>query len=373
MLNNSIKIFENNNFKVKTKIESDGSIGINAKDTAIGFGLTQIKNNKEYIRWTTLNKYLNEFGYSQQVGKDDFIPESLFYLIGMKTNNEIAQKFQAWLAVEVIPSIRQYGAYIAPDADKEIVDKLEKFSKYRIKRTFSNSSKNNIESLYNDFLEFIPTMRATDAITAIGSAIRGIEDFRASTDSDAYKMLTLEKIKELTDIRAMKQNRVNGAIKSHKTRKINRLSNFAARMEDEAIALENQLQEWIDYANSLYPLEEEFIEIPIHPFSFNYMYDVIDEDKNIKKRSKDYNTWIHIFPKVDWPELNPNKYYQVFLEFEHIEAFDTDNFIKSIIDQIVRDTNLTDDNSIVDIKAKTTAYVEDYKYGLIRVCIRELN
>ncbi|MBS6006894.1 MAG: hypothetical protein KIB43_08015 [Clostridium baratii] len=373
MINNQIKIFEKDNFRVQTKIESDGSIGISAKDTAIGFGLTQIKNDKEYIRWVTLNKYLKEFGYSQQVGKDDFIPESLFYLIGMKTNNEMAQKFQTWLATEVIPSIRRYGAYIAPDANKEIVDKLEKFSKYRIKRTFTNATKENIESLYNDFLEFIPTMKATDSITAISSAIKGITEFRTNTDSDAYKMLTLEKIKELTDIKATKQNRVNGAIKSHKTRKINSLSNFAARIENEAIELENQLQEWIDYANSLYPPAEEFIEINYHPFSFNYMYEKIDEDNDIKERTKGYNYWIHKFPSTKWPELNPNKYYQVFLEFEHIEAFDTDNFIKATIDQIVRDTNLTDDNNIIDIKVKTTAYVEDYKDGIIRVCIRALN
>lgn len=374
MLNN-IKTFEKDNFKVKTKIEN-GEVLFDAATVAKCLGLTQVKNNKEYVKWERINSYINNFNVSPQVEKikkGDFIPESLAYFLAMKANNDTAIQFQIWLSKEVLPSIRQYGAYIAADADKGVVDKLEKFGKYRIKRTFTNASKNNIESLYNDFLEFIPTMKATDAITAIGSAIKGISEFRANVDSDAYKMLTLEKIKELTDIKATKQNRVNGAIKSHKTRKINSLSNFAARMEDEAIALENQLQEWIDYANSLYPPEEDFIEIKYHPFSFNYMYEKIDEDNDIKERTKGYNYWIHKFPSIDWPELSSNKYYQVFLEFEHIEAFDTDNFIKATIDQIVRNTNLIDDNNIIDIKAKTTAYVEDYKDGLIRVCIRELN
>lgn len=370
MINNQIKIFEKDNFRVQTKIESDGSIGISAKDTAIGFGLTQIKNDKEYIRWTTLNKYLNEFGYSQQVGKDDFIPESLFYLIGMKTNNEVAQKFQTWLATEVIPSIRRYGAYIAANADKEVVDKLEKFSKYRIKRTFTNATKENIESLYNDFLDFIPTMRATDSITAISSAIKGISDFRANVDSDAYRMLTLEKIRELTALKATKQNRVNGAIKSHKTRKINTLTNFAARIENEAIALENELEEWKQYANSLYPAAEDFITIPVHPFTVNKMY-ALGRYKE-KVRSIEYNNWINNFPKVDWPKMESNKFYAIYLEFEHLEKFDTDNFSKSIVDQIVRETGV-DDSNFICIYATTTNFVDNYNDGKIHVCIKELS
>lgn len=31
---------------------------------------------------------MKELGISQEVAKDDYIPESLFYLLGMKANNE---------------------------------------------------------------------------------------------------------------------------------------------------------------------------------------------------------------------------------------------------------------------------------------------
>lgn len=44
-------------------------------------------------------------------GKDDYIPESLFYRLGMKASNARAEKFQNWLAMEVIPSIRKNGGY----------------------------------------------------------------------------------------------------------------------------------------------------------------------------------------------------------------------------------------------------------------------
>ena len=45
------------------------------------------------------------------MSKGDFIPESLFYLLGMKAENKAAQEFQRWLAVDVIPQIRKTGTY----------------------------------------------------------------------------------------------------------------------------------------------------------------------------------------------------------------------------------------------------------------------
>ena len=58
-----------------------------------------------------MNGYCSELGFSQQIGKDDYIPESLFYMLGMKASNKVAQEFQKWLAVEVIPSIRKTSSY----------------------------------------------------------------------------------------------------------------------------------------------------------------------------------------------------------------------------------------------------------------------
>ena len=78
----------------------------------------QIKNNKKYPKWERVNGFISEFGNSPLVGKDDYIPESLFYLLGMKANNDVAKKFQMWLATEVLPSMRKYGMY----ATDELLD-----------------------------------------------------------------------------------------------------------------------------------------------------------------------------------------------------------------------------------------------------------
>lgn len=114
---NEIEVFKNNELGMQARMitNPDGSISISAEDTAIGFGWiqTQNKNGKEYIsvRWERMNGFSAECGFPHSWGKDDYIPESLFYRLGMKANNVIADRFQNWLAFEVIPSIRKTGTY----------------------------------------------------------------------------------------------------------------------------------------------------------------------------------------------------------------------------------------------------------------------
>lgn len=111
---NELKIFNNDELgiSVRTILNEDGSISINAEDTAIGFGWTTVaKSGNEVVRWARVNEYCSELGFSQDVGKDDYIPESLYYLLGMKASNERALKYQKWLAMDVIPQLRRTGTY----------------------------------------------------------------------------------------------------------------------------------------------------------------------------------------------------------------------------------------------------------------------
>ena len=115
-----VQLFINKELELEVRAikNEDRSISLNAEDTAIGFGWYQIKNNKKYPKWERINGFISEFGNSPLVGKDDYIPESLFYLLGMKANNDVAKKFQMWLATEVLPSMRKYGMY----ATDELLD-----------------------------------------------------------------------------------------------------------------------------------------------------------------------------------------------------------------------------------------------------------
>ena len=110
---------------VRGFVDNNGTAMLNAEDVARGFGFTQVKSGKEYVRWETINGYLAEFGFSQHVGKDDFIPENMVYRLGFKASNETAQAFQAKLADEVLPSIRKHGMYATDDTIEQIMNNPE--------------------------------------------------------------------------------------------------------------------------------------------------------------------------------------------------------------------------------------------------------
>lgn len=93
-----------------------GTAYLNAEDVTRGLGFTESKGGVEYVRWRTVNHYLREFGFSQDVAKDDYLPENMVYRLGFKASNEVAQKFQAVLADEVLPAIRRHGAYMTDQA-----------------------------------------------------------------------------------------------------------------------------------------------------------------------------------------------------------------------------------------------------------------
>ena len=95
--------------------ENNGIVYLNAEAVAKGLGFTQTKNGAEYVKWERVNGYLSEIGFSPLVGKGDFIPENVFYRLAMKAKNETAERFQAFIADEVIPTIRKTGGYVAND------------------------------------------------------------------------------------------------------------------------------------------------------------------------------------------------------------------------------------------------------------------
>ena len=110
---------------VRGFVDNNGTAMLNAEDVARGFGFTQVKSGKEYVKWERVNGYLADFGFSPVVGKDDFIPENMVYRLGFKASNETAQTFQAKLADDVLPSIRKHGLYATDDTIEQIMNNPE--------------------------------------------------------------------------------------------------------------------------------------------------------------------------------------------------------------------------------------------------------
>lgn len=141
--------------------ENDGTAYLKLETVARGLGFTQEKNGVEYVRWDRVEGYLTEIGFPHKWGKDDFIPENAFYRLAMKAKNEVAEKFQAKVADEIIPSIRKHGGYIAgqesmtddellekailvaqrkiAERDRIIVQKQERIEQMRPKEVFADS------------------------------------------------------------------------------------------------------------------------------------------------------------------------------------------------------------------------------------------
>lgn len=101
--------FENNLFQLEVKTENGESL-FDVETVARSLGFVETKSDKEYVRWRTVNGYLKKY-LSQEVAKNDFISEPMVYKLAFKANNALAEKFQDWLATEVLPQIRKHGMY----------------------------------------------------------------------------------------------------------------------------------------------------------------------------------------------------------------------------------------------------------------------
>lgn len=75
-----VKLFEKRElgFRVRTILNLDDSISVNAEDTAIGYGWTQEKNGKTYVKWERLNSFCRELGFPQKWGKMITFPKACF-------------------------------------------------------------------------------------------------------------------------------------------------------------------------------------------------------------------------------------------------------------------------------------------------------
>lgn len=110
----TIQKFENNLFQLEVKTENGDSL-FDVETVAKSFGISRVAaSGNEVVRWDRVNKYLGDT--YPQVGTGDFISEPMVYKLAFKANNALAEKFQDWLANEVLPSIRKHGAYMTDDA-----------------------------------------------------------------------------------------------------------------------------------------------------------------------------------------------------------------------------------------------------------------
>lgn len=105
---------------------------LSLKDVAWGLGFARkTASGNEVICWEEVDRYLSEIGVSSY-RHNDYIPENIFYRLAMKATSKTAEKFQALVADEIIPSIRRIRDCISDqlsDQLKNIQETIEMLQK----------------------------------------------------------------------------------------------------------------------------------------------------------------------------------------------------------------------------------------------------
>ncbi len=99
--------------------EKDGIAYLRLETVARGLGFTEIKNGIEYIKWRRVETYLRELSFATCGERPEFVPESVFYMLAMKANNETAHRFQWRIANDILPTLRRTGTYSLPGVKPE--------------------------------------------------------------------------------------------------------------------------------------------------------------------------------------------------------------------------------------------------------------
>ena len=122
MINSEVQVYSNEKIDLPVK-EVDGQVYFDAEAAAIGLGISQLAHSgNEVVRWERFNKYLGiPTSGDGKIGKGDWITEPQFYKLAFKANNEVAEKFQDWVAEEVLPAIRKHGVCFKPVTIDEFI------------------------------------------------------------------------------------------------------------------------------------------------------------------------------------------------------------------------------------------------------------
>ena len=148
------------------------------------------------------------------------------------------------------------------------------------------------------------------------------------------------------------------------------------KIKDKIRSLENQGKGGVRAsatrkANKEKAVYSDWIELPIHGFSTNFLYSVGKHGKMV--RSEAYATWREKFPHELIPSsltlwsmgVDIDKPLGIEAQFVAKEKFDVDNFSKSLIDAIFENYG-DDDNLVQETKCTRIGTCEHYSEGLIR-------
>ncbi|MHA7767754.1 phage antirepressor [Bacillus atrophaeus] len=164
-----LQTFKNEIFEVAAKIEND-QILFDIEQVARNLGFTTVaKSGNETIRWSRVNSYLPS--NSPRVAKGDFIPEPLVYKLAFKASNEVAEQFQDWLAVEVIPTIRKTGGYVNHGNEEQFIKNYFPSFSDEVKQAMVLDLRSQNNKLTNQIEQNKPKVLFADSVASASTSI----------------------------------------------------------------------------------------------------------------------------------------------------------------------------------------------------------
>lgn len=303
------------------------------------------------------------------------IPEGDIYRLIIGSKLPEAEKFESWVMDEVLPELRKHGGYVTENVDEDYL----KYTYARLKTTFTNCPIENLTEVYEECMVWnkknktrIPyaknSKKRSDATHTISDSkimimqkvISTLEDRNLSLCENNKFGLIAEvdnTIKQIKDDIKIQHNKSNGAKIAGKTKKI------------------NKLQDEVNYHN---PNLEDFLEIPIHAYSSNYMFESYIYNGKISTRKSDgYKKWIDNFPndliRDSFGDIDLNKPTKLWLKFDALAKFDRDNLVKATQDQIVRALGFNDDNNIELGLVQVNKKIDKYSEGKIYILLKNID
>lgn len=367
--NNEMIIFNSKEFgQVRTVSINDESYFV-GKDVAEALGYADTnKAVKQHVDKEDL-KVCNRKGYGDLYptlwdNENDFankvlINESGVYSLIFGSQLDSAKAFKKWVK-EILKQLRTTGVVILEHATEEAIDYQTKYGRYRIRKTFSEST--DMRATYEEYaslskierdakridnkdrikncktiLDVIETRLAENVTTMRGSEVLALRELALDIQSDITRL----------------HNKANGGIKSAQTKKIQQLEEELAMTQDDN--------------------EDDFYFIDRHPFSFNFQYSY---SSNGVVKSAAYCRWINNlnleeYLPEDMPDVDFTQPMRITLLYGHRKGMDTINFSKSIIDQVAQYYDF-DDELVVECSESLHEYVNNYNDGYIYLKIENV-
>lgn len=286
-----------------------------------------------------------------------FLTEAGLYEILFQSRKPIAKAFKKEVK-GILKELRKTGVVITESATDEAIDFNKKYGKYRIRKTFTEST--DIRATYEEYaalskierdckridnkdrirnckaiLDVIETRIAENVTTMRGSEVLALRELALDIQSDITKL----------------HNKLNGGKKSAMTKRIQQLE-----AEDE-----------IDF------FDGSFYCIHRHSYTANRLTDVKD---GRKVKAAGYKVWLSRLNLSDFipeelPNVNFNEKLRLTLGFVSVQTMDLDNQIKAIQDALA-DYYDFDDLLIEDLRVRRIDTVDTYEQGKIYVKLENI-